>query len=568
MLKNNFIFKFIFVAILFIAGFCFAPFVEAATLSLTPSLNSVSVGNSFSVKLFVNTQGKVINDVNGVIKFPTDLVEVTAVNYADSIFTLWAEQPVFSNASGQISFDGGIPTPGYTGSAGKVLSVSFRAKKVGVASLTFGNASVLENDGLGTDILISQYPTSVDIISAVPEAEKPVTPVVPATPSLLPAPVIYSSVFTNQESWYSAKAGVITWNLPTGATTVQTAINNKPSGAPTISYSPVVFQREVKNLTDGVWYFHLRYAIGEKLSAITHYKIQIDSQSPTELTATQINNNDGSVSLDVKATDELSGIDYYTISVDNQPEIKVPFSTASSPILLQQLTIGSHQVLITAYDKAGNKKEITIQVVVNLISAPVIDKYTKEINIGGRIEVSGTTSYPGATVKIIIKPETGNEVDYSVIADQNGKFSFVSNPMGRDGKYQFWAYIISPDNINGPSSTALNIVVKKSFWLGIKDKILGIRITSAITPIMIGLIALLIALFGWYKYFILRKRFALVEKRANDAFKLLLKRARRKITALDKLQKQNNSSLEEKKALLEIQETIEEIENLKKSELE
>lgn len=271
--KIKFAARFAAIAIVIMVGFLFIETAQAATLYLGASSKSVNVGDLVTIKLSVDTQSKIINNAEAIIQFPTSLVEVASINSKNSIFSLWVEQPNFSNTAGWVSFNGGIPNPGYIGKSGEILSVTFRAKKDGTASFLFGSASVRENDGLGTDILTSQISTSVNITTAVQEPTEPVKDIL-----LLEAPVIYSSVYTNQASWYSAKAGTITWTLPSGAATVQTLLNNSPISTPTINYSTPISQKEIKNLTDGVWYFHLRYSVGDNWSGITHYKIQIDSQ--------------------------------------------------------------------------------------------------------------------------------------------------------------------------------------------------------------------------------------------------------------------------------------------------
>jgi hypothetical protein len=66
---------------------------------------------------------------------------------------LWAEEPSFSNAEGSVHFEGVALSPGFNGPSGKVITVFFKAKALGSASLNFSSASVLANDGKGTNIL-------------------------------------------------------------------------------------------------------------------------------------------------------------------------------------------------------------------------------------------------------------------------------------------------------------------------------------------------------------------------------------------------------------------------------
>jgi hypothetical protein len=156
--------------------------IYAATMSLRSSPAKVVEGATFVIGASVDTQGKTINNAEANIKYPTDLVEVVSLNAGASIFTLWAEGPSFSNSSGIINFNGGIANPGYTGSAGQVLLVTFRAKKTGNASITLSGTAIRENDGLGTNIFSGQSNTLVEIVAKPVEQTPPEKPVVPEKP--------------------------------------------------------------------------------------------------------------------------------------------------------------------------------------------------------------------------------------------------------------------------------------------------------------------------------------------------------------------------------------------------
>ncbi len=87
----------------------------AATLSLSPAAASVAAGNIITVTAVVNSQGVAVNNAESVIQFPTDLLQVISVSRSSSIFTLWVEEPTFSNVTGRVSFNGGITNPGFLG---------------------------------------------------------------------------------------------------------------------------------------------------------------------------------------------------------------------------------------------------------------------------------------------------------------------------------------------------------------------------------------------------------------------------------------------------------------------
>lgn len=152
---------------LIIALLVFAPsLASAATLSIGASKVKVAPGQTFSANISVNTQGKTINNVEASISFPANLLEVSSISQG-SVLSIWVEPPTFSNSSGTISFNGGSPNPGFSGS-GTVATVQFRAKSAGVATVSFASAFVRENDGYGTNILSSRSGTSITIETSAP----------------------------------------------------------------------------------------------------------------------------------------------------------------------------------------------------------------------------------------------------------------------------------------------------------------------------------------------------------------------------------------------------------------
>ncbi len=103
--------------------------------------------------------------------------------------SLWAQEPSFSNINGTATFEGVAFNPGYTGSSGKIITLNFRAKTAGTATLSISGGSVLANNGNGTEINMSSGHATFTILPAAPK--KPVEPVkVVPTPSPVPEPVV------------------------------------------------------------------------------------------------------------------------------------------------------------------------------------------------------------------------------------------------------------------------------------------------------------------------------------------------------------------------------------------
>ena len=130
----------------------------AAVLRAVPSNGIFTVGDMIAVALVVDTKGVSINAVEGNVTYSSDTVEIIDISTADSIIKYWVREPRFSNASSTVSFSGVVLSPGFMGSAGNIITLSFKAKRAGKTSIDITDAQVLANDGLGTNILTDVVP--------------------------------------------------------------------------------------------------------------------------------------------------------------------------------------------------------------------------------------------------------------------------------------------------------------------------------------------------------------------------------------------------------------------------
>jgi Cohesin domain len=191
----------------------------AATLGITSDSANVTTGDIVTVTILVNSSDQAINTAEGILQFPTAVLQALSVDKSSSIFSIWVQDPTFSNTTGQVSFSAGLPNPGYQGSGGTVLTATFVAKHSGTATLSLSDASVRANDGLGTDVLTSAGtlqltvtnpaavapPTVVTAPVTTTTHTTPTTTTTSSTPSDTTPPTITSSSFT-----YDATTGLLT----------------------------------------------------------------------------------------------------------------------------------------------------------------------------------------------------------------------------------------------------------------------------------------------------------------------------------------------------------------------
>lgn len=173
--------KIVYDVIIFAFGVFFLGYnsASAATLKINSSPATLSPGGIAALSVVLNSEGMAINNAEAKIIFPADLLEVVSISKGGSIFSLWVEEPAYSNVTGIITFNGGIPAPGFTGSYGTAISVVVKAKKTGQADLIFSDAAVRANDGLGTNVLNTKTGKTISIIAK----EKPIIKEIPAAVS-------------------------------------------------------------------------------------------------------------------------------------------------------------------------------------------------------------------------------------------------------------------------------------------------------------------------------------------------------------------------------------------------
>ncbi len=475
---------------------------QAATLVATPSSSAVTVGNILSVKISVATQGKAINNAESVIQFPADLLEAVSISKGSSIFSLWVDEPKFSNAAGTIEFNGGVPSPGFVGEQGEVLSIVFRAKKAGTASVVFGDSAVRQNDGLGTDILTFKQPVSFQI-QGTQQIE---VPTVPNLADNTPAkPVVTSTTHPQSDSWYANTTATFSWVIPSGVSSVQTLLGTSPQSTPTITYDSSVTQRTVSNLSDGVLYFHIRYKNSNGWGDTAHYKIQVDSTDPETFTPVVQNQGVRSV-VTLNAIDRLSGVDAYNIQIDDLQSIRVKADTLTDhtytlPVLSQE----EHTLIVTAYDKAGNKRDARVAYVGQAIKAPSVEVYPDKITKGESVTVRGKTSYPHTKAVIFMQSEGKDVVIYTAMTADDGTFTVSPETINSSGLTTVWSQLVFSDTVKSPIS-------EKTF-LKVSDTGL-VRTTSVLSYILsviIPVLALIIVLgfilyMAWHKFFGLKRK--------------------------------------------------------------
>ena len=371
----------------------------AATLYISPNSGSYEVGKTFSSSVFVGAQGESINSSDASINFPADLLEVVSLSKSGSIFTLWVEDPSFSNSAGSISYVGGLPAPGFSGASGKVLSIVFRVKKAGAATVSFGSSAVRASDGLGTNVLKGAGSAKLTLTAKADKApEAPVVPEKPVDPAEiiekinneLPTRLALSSpTHPDQAKWYANTNPSFAWSVPAGTTELKLLYDQSPNSTPTVSYTTPINQKTFDNQTDGIYYFHAQLKNKVGWGPVSHYVVNIDKTQPTDLRVSELNAADDSrqrAKFSISASDALSGIDYYEIQIDEQPA-QIWKDDGSHSYETPKLSGPSHTIKVKAFDKAGNYVSALVPFAITLKAAEVqsSDSFTVFISLLAKV---------------------------------------------------------------------------------------------------------------------------------------------------------------------------------------
>ena len=335
---------FLAIAILFL-NFAYA---QGASLYLEAPSGKFTVNGTFTIALYVDTDGIPINAIEADLKFPSDKLQVVSPTTNTSFFKVWLGIPAYSNSEGTINLKGGVPSPGIITSKGLVTTITFRAKSTGQAQIVFTDESkVLADDGQATDVL-SQKKGVVISLTLPPPA----------------GPIISSPTHPDQNQWYFNNNPIFVWNKESDVTGFSYVLDREPITVPDDAIDSVSPRIKIKNIEDDIFFFHVKaYSSDGTWGGVSHYQILVDKTPPAKFPIEiESGNRTGAHRpiINFKTTDNASGLDHYelkiiqTDKVGDSKFLTPLFIEAISPHQASELPFGKYDVLVRAYDKAGN----------------------------------------------------------------------------------------------------------------------------------------------------------------------------------------------------------------------
>lgn len=509
--------------VLLLCFFGAAQSAAAASLSLSPNTGVYTSGQTFSARVVVNTSGAAINAADGTITFNPNELSVVSISKG-SIFNLWTAEPSFSNTAGTISFSGGSPT-GYTGSAGTVLSITFRTKGSGTSRVNFSNGSVLAADGRGTNVLTNMGGGTYTISAATsePAPEVIIEYVPPAnTPA---APVITSETHADPAGWSTNTTAELRWSLPGDVTAVRTLLDGSPSSIPSRVYDDPISSITLEDLEDGVQYFHLQFRNADGWGRVAHYRLAVDTVAPRDVVLQLPANADlasPEQTILVQANEATSGIARYLIKLDDAEPYEDTVATSS--ITLKDLEPGYHTLIVEVIDAAGNSTLGTLSFTILAFDKPQFTEYPTEVSENVIPVIRGATR-PNAQVEVTItrvgQPdgEANSTQIYTVTSGADGVFTIIPEGTFTAGVYELRAVATDQYGAKSEPSDTVRMIVQKPGYI-----VLGSLAVSFLS-VLIPLLALLMlsGLGVWYFLASLRRTRRTVGREASEALTILKK---------------------------------------------
>lgn len=482
----------------------------------TPTSGAYVSGSRIVVTVSVDTKGEAINAADATIAFPSDSLKVISISKANSVFKFWVQDPTYSNTDGTITFSGGVPTPGFTGSSGTLLSVTFQALGPGAAKLRVTEGSILANDGLGTNILAFNQEPTYQISAASQSADLPTSKGessaqafgVPGVPSF------FSRTHSNERAWYASKSFEVSWNLPNDADGVAYAlVRDSNYYLPSVSRGLIDHVAyDLSKYKDGTWYFYARLHNKNGWGPTASRAVLMDFSQPNPFAVVRVDKDDftnPSPALSFNTTDPSSPMSGYTLNIDGGGIIDAAPLKRGNVYVVPALSPGSHLISVRAYDSARNYTDGLLQVDIKPLESPEITSYSYDVSPPQKpLLVSGfVPKYIEAfTKRVVILLRGGSNSDaFEVPINNDGTWTTTISDRLMAGEYLLSAYVT--DDRGARSEEVGQKQVKVGGWL--TDILASIGEYSIIGTAMIIALGLIIAVAIYFYAHLLkmRKRF-------------------------------------------------------------
>lgn len=515
--------KKLFIAIFVLCSFVFVVPAWAADIYFSPKAGEHQIGSTFNMAVQVSSKIESINAVSVSVNYPVDKLEVVSISKVGSMISLWVQEPAFNNSLGIVSCEGIVLADDYSGFTGNgtVINITFKVKAAGNASVTYQTASVLANDGKGTNILKGVGSASFVLGSREVEKDIPVENLEPVVPTkavedsehvvggashepdvvvtevintdVPDLPVITSITHPVQDKWYQVNRVEFSWDIPRNVIGINILANQSSRSDPGDRADGRFSRHVYEDVKDGVWYFHIKYQNNLGWGPVKHYKFQIDTQKPNLTVNILPQEKNKPQMFEIKAADKLSGIK--TVEIYLNEKLVLQNKEGQFVYEAKDLKTGKYNLRVVALDEADNFVEKLEKVNVQGINPPVFTSYPELIENTESLIMKGTT-YPDSEITVWLKPNGAEAKEVITNSDKDGKFIVLYRPKEKIsiGDLEFWGQVTNSDGLSSPESP--------TYKISIYEKAIAVRSSdcSVYTNIfaIVELLILLLLVFGWF----------------------------------------------------------------------
>lgn len=443
----------------FLLAIIFPTVASAATMSIFPATGNYSTQNHFTVSVEINTN-QYVNGVQGTLQFPTNKLEVIGIEKSRSIMSFWVEEPSFSNGGqiGTVHFSAIRNNPGFIGSRGNIIDVTFRVKDAGVANLDYFTGQILANDGQGTNLMTSMGSAVFTLTksSFIPGQQDqgikaPLALASPMQPQIKyyiqdseGKDVLFNTSLDGPK-WSQSPFVKFTWALPTDATGVAMLMDDNPETDPGLKSDILTDNKILPLQPEGKHYFHIRFINSAGAGQILHFPVFIDLHEPKNF-AISFDSEESSGKgihstsnpkprLSFFTEDPLSGLDRYEFKVNDGDWQLAKLESNGLLILPKYVPNTRYDLIVRAYDLAGNFVDSVSTFAIEPIVTPVITYYSRNAGqSAGPIVVEGKSA-PEARIEVIFEKENSKPIVATTQAESDGSWRLVYNAEMPSGMY-------------------------------------------------------------------------------------------------------------------------------------
>jgi hypothetical protein len=165
----------------------------------------------------------------------------------------------------------------------------------------------------------------------------------------------------------------------------------------------------------------------------------------------------------VSTKDRESGIDKVLVEIDEKNTTELIASSTKKVDYVYQVKgvePGAHTLRLTAYDKAGNTVTTTFPFSIRAVQAPIVDSYTKEVNIGDSLVIKGGALLYSTVIARLSNNNAEALTAYASSTEDGGSFYISTRAPLEAGQYALNLRTIDQNGAMSEWSQAAPVVVK------------------------------------------------------------------------------------------------------------